>query len=165
MNADHAFSNIISAEHGRFHSAFERVSETLFFGYVLDPQELPKRFVVEILLDGVPMLSPLAWPLAYAWPVHRIGPDHRPDAPPSAPTLLLVRREHDGQVRFSELSPLAFRLLQRLDESPGLSGRAQLEALAREAGSHDTDAFIEHGGPLLSQMHAANVILGVAPNA
>lgn len=117
------------------------------------------------LLDGVPVLSPLAWPLAYAWPVHRIGPDHRPEAPPSAPTLLLVRREHDGQVRFSELSPLAFRLLQRLDESPGLSGRAQLEALAREAGSHDTDAFIEHGGPLLSQMHAANVILGVAPNA
>ena len=53
--ADHAFSNIISAKNGRLHSTFERVSETLFFGYVLDPQELPKRFVVEILLDGVPI--------------------------------------------------------------------------------------------------------------
>ena len=53
--ADRAFINIISAEHGHLHSAFERVSETLFFGYVLDPQELHKRFVVEILLDGVPI--------------------------------------------------------------------------------------------------------------
>jgi O-antigen biosynthesis protein len=53
--ADHALINFVSAEHGHLHSAFERVSETLFFGYVLDPQELRKRFVVEILLDGVPI--------------------------------------------------------------------------------------------------------------
>src|SRR3546814_6497742 len=31
------------------------------------------------LLAGCPLPSPLAWPLAYAWPVHRIGPDHQPD--------------------------------------------------------------------------------------
>src|SRR3546814_6431904 len=30
------------------------------------------------LLAGCPLPSPLAWPLAYAWPVHRIGPDHQP---------------------------------------------------------------------------------------
>src|SRR5690606_23778499 len=30
------------------------------------------------LLAGCPLPSPLAWPLAYAWPVHRIGPDYRP---------------------------------------------------------------------------------------
>ena len=53
--ADHAFSNIISAKQAPLHSTFERVSETLFFGYVLDPQDLRKRFVVEILLDGVPV--------------------------------------------------------------------------------------------------------------
>ena len=37
------------------------------------------------LLDGVPLLSPLAWPLAYRWPVDRIGPDHQPGAPPPEP--------------------------------------------------------------------------------
>ncbi|MFZ2755182.1 MAG: putative DNA-binding domain-containing protein, partial [Lysobacteraceae bacterium] len=31
------------------------------------------------LLEGRPLVSPLAWPLAYAWPVHRIGPDYRPE--------------------------------------------------------------------------------------
>jgi hypothetical protein len=60
------------------------------------------------LLDGVPLLSPLAWPLAYAWPVHRIGAQFQPEAPPPQPTLLLLRREADGEVRFSELSPLAW---------------------------------------------------------
>ena len=57
------------------------------------------------LLDGAPVLSPLAWPLAYRWPVHRIGPEFQPEAPPAAPTLLLLRREADGNVRFSDAQP------------------------------------------------------------
>ena len=115
------------------------------------------------LLDGAPVLSALAWPLAYRWPVHRIGPEYQPTAVPAEPTLLLLRREDDGSVRFSLLSPLAFRLLQRLGESPGLSGQDQLLALAREAGSDDASSFLEQGRQLLEQMRAAGVILGCAP--
>jgi uncharacterized protein len=125
--------------------------------------ELPDFDARGDLLDGVPVLSPLAWPLAYAWPVHRIGPDNRPDVPPPEPTLLLVRRGSDGEVRFSQLSPLAFRLLQRLDESPELSGRAQLEALAMEAGHEDVDAFVEQGRPLFEQMRGVGVVPGTRP--
>ncbi|MFD0737791.1 DUF2063 domain-containing protein [Lysobacter koreensis] len=126
------------------------------------------------LLEAAPLVSPLAWPLAYQWPVHRLGPDHAPPSPPETPTLLLLRREPDGNVRFSELSPLAFRLLQRLGEAPELSGRAQLQALALEAGSAEVAAFLEQGGALLEQMRASGVILGTlsvaresppAPNA
>lgn len=113
------------------------------------------------LLDDAPVLSPLAWPLAYAWPVHRIGPGFQPGQPPASPTLLLLRREADGQVRFSELSPLAFRLVQRLHESPELSGRQHLQALAAEAGSDDIAAFVEHGRVLLEQMRGNGVVLGV----
>ncbi|QSX76280.1 putative DNA-binding domain-containing protein [Lysobacter arenosi] len=113
------------------------------------------------LLAGAPALSPLAWPLAYAWPVHRIGPDFQPDQPPAAPTLLLLRRDDDGTVRFSELSPLAFRLVQRLGETPELSGREQLQALTAEAGSNDITAFVEQGTALLEQMRGTGVVLGV----
>jgi len=116
------------------------------------------------LLDGIPVLSPLAWPLAYAWPVHRIAPDHQPGSPPAEPTLLLVRREGDGEVRFSQLSPLAFRLLQRLEQAPQLSGRAQLEALAEEAAQADVAAFVEQGAALLEQMRGAGVIPGTQPH-
>lgn len=115
------------------------------------------------LLDGVPVLSPLAWPFAYRWPVHRLGPAYTPAVAPDTPTLLLLRRERDGgvdHVRFSELSPLAFRLLQRLDDAPSLSGRAQLEALAQEAAAPDLPAFIAQGAALLEQMRSTGVVLG-----
>lgn len=112
------------------------------------------------LLGGCPVLSPLAWPLAYRWPVHRLGPEYLPETAPDAPTLLLLRREPDGTVRFSELSPLAHRLLARLEEYPQLSGSGQLEALAGEAGVEADTAFLEQGRQLLEQMRASGVLLG-----
>lgn len=112
------------------------------------------------LLEGRPLVSPLAWPLAYAWPVHRIGPDYRPDAPPDAPTLLMLRREADGTVSFHALTPLSFRLLQRLDTDPDLSGREQLQALAAEAGADDVQRFVLEGAAMLAQMHIEGTILG-----
>jgi uncharacterized protein len=115
------------------------------------------------LLEGRPLLSPLAWPLAYAWPVHQLGPDHLPEAPPELPTLLLLRREPDGSVSFHALTPLTFRLLQRLDEQPALSGREQLLALAFEAGAADAEAaeaFLGQGAAMLAQMRAEGTISG-----
>jgi hypothetical protein len=110
------------------------------------------------LLEHHPQLSPLAWPLAYAWPVHRLGPDHQPEQPPATPTLVLLRREAGGDVRFSELSPLAYRLVERIGESPELTAREQLHALAQEAGSDDSAAFLALGDGLLRQMRASGVI-------
>lgn len=114
------------------------------------------------LLQAAPVLSPLAWPLAYRWPVHHLGPHYQPGEPPSAPSLLLLRRQDDGSVRFSELSPLAFRLVQRLGESPSDTGLEQLRALAAEAGAEDHEVFIEQGRQLLEQMRGSGVILGTA---
>jgi hypothetical protein len=111
-----------------------------------------------LLLDRPLQVSPLAWPLAYAWPVQLVGPDYRPDSPPAQPTLLLVRRSEDWNVRFSELSPLAWRLLQRIGEFPRLDGRAQLEGLAVEAGMVGSPEFIDNGLALLQQMHGEGVI-------
>ncbi|MBD9562649.1 DUF2063 domain-containing protein [Pseudomonas sp. PDM09] len=111
-----------------------------------------------LLLDRPLQVSPLAWPLAYAWPVQLVGPDYRPDSPPAQPTLLLVCRAEDWSVRFSELSPLAWRLLQRIGEFTQLDGRAQLEGLAVEAGMVGSPEFIDSGLVLLQQMHREGVI-------
>jgi len=112
------------------------------------------------LLDGVPVLSPLAWPLAYAWPVQRLGPDHLPDAPPVAPTLLLVQRVADGSVRFHELSAMTFRLLERIEALPALTGREQLLALALEAGGEADARFIDAGRTMLEQLRGDEAVLG-----
>ncbi|MDQ3494427.1 MAG: putative DNA-binding domain-containing protein [Pseudomonadota bacterium] len=117
------------------------------------------------LLEGRPALSPLAWPLAYVWPVHRIGPDFQPDVPPDAPTLLLVHRETIGTIRFHEFNPLTYRLLQRLDEAPELDCRAQLCALAGEAGRNDLDVFIAEGLAMLANWREAGVVIGTHAEA
>lgn len=112
------------------------------------------------LLAGRPLLSPLAWPLAYAWPVQTIGPAHLPDTAPDAPTLLLLRREADGRVSFHQPSALTWRLLQRLDQHPQLSGREQLAALAVEAAAADVETFIADGAAMLAQLQREGTVLG-----
>jgi hypothetical protein len=113
---------------------------------------------VDLLLDRPLQISPLAWPLAYAWPVQRVGPDYQPDVAPAEPTLLLVRRGDDWSVKFAALTPLAWRLLQRIDEFPELDGRAQLQELAVEAGKTDSQAFFDNGLALLRQMQGEGVV-------
>ncbi|AMS17695.1 DUF2063 domain-containing protein [Pseudomonas chlororaphis] len=112
----------------------------------------------ERLLTQPLRLSPLAWPLAYAWPVQHLGPAWRPSEPGAAPTLLLIYRDAGYRVRFSELSPLAWRLLERIEAFPQLHGRAQLQGLAREAGIDDLDTFLANGLNLLRQLHDQAVI-------
>lgn len=107
------------------------------------------------LLDGEPLLSCVAVPLACCWPVERIGPDFQPDQPDEAPTLLLVHRDADFQVRFARISGLAYRLLAGLEGS----GRATLEALAAEWGA-DREEVVEQGRRLLDDLREQGVILG-----
>lgn len=110
------------------------------------------------LLAGLPVLSPLAWPLAYQWPVDRIRPDYQPDTSPEAPTLLLLHRDSGGHVRFARLDPLGYRLLAALREAPA-SGRALVWRLA-EAGGLDADALIGPAVALLEDLRRRGVLLG-----
>lgn len=112
------------------------------------------------LLDGIPLLSPLAWPLAYRWPVDRIGPDIQPSSPPAEPTLVLLRREANGRIHFSALSPLLYRLLELVGANADRSGRDLLRQLANEAGQTDLDGFLREAAPMLQRLHAEGVLPG-----
>ena len=91
--------------------------------------------------------SPLAWPLAYVWPVQRIGLDYRPEAPPEQPTCLLAWRDGQDCVRFMQLSPFAYRLALRL--RAGEAPAAALKHLAEESGIAPAAAFYQHADELL----------------
>lgn len=115
------------------------------------------------LLTGIPVTSPLAWALAYEWPVHQIGPGQIPEQAPELPTFLLVKRGADGRVSFSQINGPTFRLLQYLEEFPDRSGKEHLQALAEEAGIADPSDFIRQGKQMLEQLRAGGAILGVRP--
>lgn len=84
--------------------------------------------------------SPLAWPLAYRWPVQMIGVDHCPTQPPLEPTCLLVWRDRQDQVRFMQLTPFAYQLALRLQagEPPV---QAQLELATAHGLAADRNYF------------------------
>lgn len=125
----------------------------------ISDEPLPPHATDGDLLEGVPLVSPLAWPLAYQWPVHQIGPHWQPDAMPARPTLLLARRGADGRVRFSELSPLVFRLLQLLEDGEH-SGQHALQRLAREAAAAESDGFLHEGASMLQRLYDEGTLLG-----
>lgn len=113
------------------------------------------------LLAGVPLPSPTAWPLAYAWPVQRISAEFRPDMPPAQPTFLLVVRDRADKVQFKAIDALGFALMQSLHDNPGaLSGRELLQALAQQHGVAEVESFVAGGARLLEQLRARDAILG-----
>ena len=126
----------------------------------IDDAPAPPRDPDGDLLRGIPLLSPQAWPLAYAWPVDRIGPTYRPEQPPASPTMVLVRRDADMQVRFAALSPLVFRLLQWLQEDRGLDGRTLIDALANEAGLRGDAQFAAEAHAMLQRLREEGTVLG-----
>lgn len=111
------------------------------------------------LLGGVPVLSPLAWPLAYQWPVDRIRPDFQPDTPPDTPTLLLLHRDATDHVRFARLDPLGYALLAALREAPA-PGRTLVTQLAA-GGGLAADALMAPAAALLGDLRRRGVLLGV----
>ncbi len=116
------------------------------------------------LLAGRPALSPLAWPLAYAWPVHRISPDYQPAEPPPEPTRLVVYRDQRDRVGFLEINRVTARLLELLGEQgrPD-SGRACLMRIAAELDHPDPAVVVEGGAAILAELRARSVLLGAWP--
>jgi uncharacterized protein len=112
------------------------------------------------LLEGRPVLSPLAWLLSYQYPVHKIGPDFRPDKPGEQPTYLLVYRDPQDKLGFMELNPVTARLIALLDETPARTGRELLERIAQELQHPRPEQVIQGGAQTLQQLHQIGVVLG-----
>ena len=112
------------------------------------------------LLEGVPVKSPLAWPLTYRFPVHRISQDFRPAEPGAQPTCLVVYRKPDDELAFMELNGITAALLERIAENEGKPGRELLRELGDEIGYADTDALLEHGRKAMEDLRAAGILLG-----
>lgn len=72
-------------------------------------------------LEQTISLSPLVWILAYQFPVHKISPDYLPIQAPEQASYLAVYRDSEDEVKFIELSPMSFHLLQTVQNQQPIS--------------------------------------------
>jgi hypothetical protein len=103
------------------------------------------------------VLNPALLNLAYEWPVHRIGSDFRPRKPVT--THLLVYRNSQDDVCFSEINPLTAHLIGEMLVAPA-SGSVLLEQLAATLPSSASTRLFEAGVVLLEDLRRQGVILG-----
>jgi hypothetical protein len=115
------------------------------------------------LLTEAPVLSPLAWPLSYRFPVHRISPSFQPTEAPEEVTHLLVYRNRDDEVKFMKLNAVSLLLLQNLKDEPGRSGHDLLNDIAEQLNHPDPAVVIEGGRQLMQDLREREVILGTRP--
>lgn len=113
------------------------------------------------LLDGIPVLSVLAQPLSYTYPVHRISPEFIPVEPGADPTCLVIYRKDNGDVAFMQVNPVTSMLLERIRDNDGTqSGRELLLRLAEDIRYPDHAALLEHGRDAMESMRSAGILLG-----
>lgn len=111
------------------------------------------------VLDHRLALSPVARPLRYRFPVHEIGPEFQPAAPPEAATWLIGYRDEADRVRFMSSNETTVRLLQILGSAP--SARDALNQVASEL-ERDPARILEFGADVVERLVALGII-GVPP--
>jgi hypothetical protein len=104
-------------------------------------------------------LSPLAWPLAYRFPVHRIAPDYQPQEPPEQPTFLVVYRDPKDEVRFLEITPVTYQLLALIQEQPGQMAAAYLKAVEEQLQHPQPEVIYEGGLRIVQDLAAKHIIV------
>jgi len=122
--------------------------------------ELQKIDTEKSLLDGHPVMSPLAWLLTYAWPVHQIKPEFLPEQPAEQPVCLIIFRDADDEVQFTEVNPVTAKLLQQLEMNKELSGADVLAHIAAELGYDDAESILHSGLDILQGLMKKGIILG-----
>ena len=122
-----------------------------------EPPPVEAGFASDPLAYAV-RLSELAWALCYRFPVHRLGPDIQPATPPADPIYLVAYRDREDTVRFMEINPATYRLLEILDEDGPQPAAACLERLAQELGHPEPAAVLAFGSDILKGRAERGVI-------
>jgi len=112
------------------------------------------------LMEEIPVLSPLAWPLSYRYPVNRIKPGFEPDTAPEQATHILVYRNRQDKVCFMQLNAVSRLLLNLLLENRGLTGRELLTEIASSIDHPEPAVVINKGEKLLQELSSKDILLG-----
>jgi hypothetical protein len=113
------------------------------------------------LLNGQPVMSPLAWPLTYQYPVQQISSDFIPKEAAEQPVYLLIYRDQEYEIHFIELNPVTALLIQLLNEDNDLTTKQMLEVIVKQLKDSDPDVVLNGGYEIIKDLKNRNVILGI----
>ncbi len=112
------------------------------------------------LLQAIPVLSQLAQPFVYLWPVHKISPDYLPTEQPKEATYIIVYRKTNDDVGFMVLNSVSARLIEKIMNNDKQTGQEILAAIANELNHPDPQVVINGGLGMMRDMHDKNILLG-----
>jgi len=98
--------------------------------------------------------------LAYDYAVHKISPRHKPKD--KEPTYLLVHRDANDKIKFTELNPMTFKLLTLL-KAGELTAEQALAMLAEELKHPQPQIIMQFGLGVLLDLKNQGIIVGTAP--
>jgi len=101
--------------------------------------------------------SPLAWSLAYHYPVHQISPENQPQQPSDSTIFLLVYRDQTDRMSFLELNPVSARLIDLLNE--GLDGHLAAQQIAQELQHPNPQVVIDGAKELITDWIQRSVLI------
>jgi hypothetical protein len=104
-------------------------------------------------------ISPLAWPLAYQFPVQKISSSFLPDTAPEEPSYLLVYRDVSDEVHFMQLPAITFRLLQIIQEDERRPCEDYLKQIAQESTHPEPDKLFASGLSAITSLAEKNIII------
>ena len=122
---------------------------------VMDAQ-LPAHDPQGNMMQASVLINPARVDVVSPWPVHRIGPDWQPRK--SEPTFLVVFRDAQLDVQFTEINAVTAHVLSLLDQ--GLSGQQAFAQLAADMNHPDPQALMGFGQQLLISLREQGVLLG-----
>lgn len=130
----------------------------------LGEPDLTEANLVSIDLNVSYKLSPLAWPLAYEWPVHKISKTFQPTQKSPEITTLLVYRSEEivkdeviEKIDFMALTPMLYQWLIHLNETQSAK-QALLLATQQQELEATLVAFAQQ---TLSELYALGLVLKV----
>lgn len=129
----------------------------------MDPREIDFTGINKTgdLLQGMPVLSQLAQPFVYHWPVHKISPDYLPREKPQEATYIIVYRKINDNVGFMVLNTVSARLIEKIQNNIGKSGKEILIDIVHELNHPDPDVVIKGGLEIMHDMYEKNILLGI----
>lgn len=110
------------------------------------------------LLDDQPVFTPSMRLLNYDYAVQNISSLHKPKQ--QLNTQLLVYRNVDDAVKFVELNPVTFRLIELLLQNM-MTGRHALTQIAEELAHPEPESVIGFGLEILEDLRNQGAILGI----